>query len=218
MLTGFTAALLLITASELGDKTFFISMCLAMRHSRRFVLLGSIAALAAMTVLSVLLGQIASVFPKDLVHYGSILLFIVFGFKAFFDASRMPVGCRDKSLAVGENLIECMSDAEREAAAAIAQAEINLRKKTPFAIALEAFILVFIAEWGDRTQFSTITLAAANNPWGVAIGATFGHAICALIAVLGGRMIAGRISERTVTLIGGILFFVFAIVSWFEGA
>lgn len=217
MLTGFTAALLLITASELGDKTFFISMCLAMRHSRRFVLLGSIAALAAMTVLSVLLGQIAAIFPKDLVHHGSILLFIVFGFKCFFDASRMPVECRDKSLAAGENLVECMSDAEREAAEAIAQAEINLRKKTPFAIALEAFILVFIAEWGDRTQFSTITLAAADNPWGVALGATLGHAICALIAVLGGRMIAGRISERTVTLLGGILFFVFAIVSWFEG-
>jgi hypothetical protein len=40
MLTGFTAGLLLITLSELGDKTFFIGAILAMRHPRRWVFLG----------------------------------------------------------------------------------------------------------------------------------------------------------------------------------
>ena len=37
VLTAFTASLLLITISELGDKTFFIAVILAMRHSRRTV-------------------------------------------------------------------------------------------------------------------------------------------------------------------------------------
>ncbi|MEM6427379.1 MAG: TMEM165/GDT1 family protein, partial [Cyanobacteria bacterium P01_D01_bin.128] len=50
MLTGFTAGLLLITLSELGDKTFFIGALLAMRHSRRWVFIGVTAALFAMTV------------------------------------------------------------------------------------------------------------------------------------------------------------------------
>ena len=48
MLTAFTAGLLLITVSELGDKTFFIAALLAMRHSRRLTLVGVLAALAAM--------------------------------------------------------------------------------------------------------------------------------------------------------------------------
>ena len=210
MLTAFTAGLLLITVSELGDKTFFISMCLAMRHSRRFVFLGSIVALATMTLISVMLGQFATVLPKQLIHLGTIVLFIVFGFKMLYDASKMPIECR-----ITES-VDCASEAEREAIEAVSQAEVNLRRKTPFAITLEAFTLTFIAEWGDRTQINTMVLAASNNAIGITAGSILGHAICCAIAVFGGRLLASHISERTVTIVGGILFFVFAIVTWFE--
>jgi len=43
-----------------------------------------------------------------------------------------------------------------------------------------------------------------------------GHAICALIAVIGGGAIAGRISEKQITLIGGILFIIFGIIAAIE--
>lgn len=43
MLIAFTAGLLLITISELGDKTFFIAMVMSMRHSRRLVFAGVVA-------------------------------------------------------------------------------------------------------------------------------------------------------------------------------
>lgn len=49
------------------------------------------------------------------------------------------------------------------------------------------------------------------------LGAILGHTICALIAVMGGRLIAKHISERMLTFLGGALFLVFAIVPWFEG-
>ncbi|MBE9105818.1 TMEM165/GDT1 family protein, partial [Nostoc cf. edaphicum LEGE 07299] len=64
MLTAFTAGLLLITVSELGDKTFFIAVILAMHHPRRLVFIGVTAALAAMTILSVIFGQAVSFLPK----------------------------------------------------------------------------------------------------------------------------------------------------------
>jgi Ca2+/H+ antiporter, TMEM165/GDT1 family len=69
MLTGFTAGLLLITFSELGDKTFFIAVILAMRHPKSLVFVGVIAALASMTVISVLLGQATTLLPRDYVRY-----------------------------------------------------------------------------------------------------------------------------------------------------
>jgi Ca2+/H+ antiporter, TMEM165/GDT1 family len=218
VLTAFTAALLLITTFELGDKSFFITMCLAMRHRRRYVYAGVMAALVIMTVFSVALGQFASLLPKAVLHYASVLLLMGFGFKLLYEAVKMPPECRDKTLALEDTSAECLSDAERDAIEAVTEAERKLQKKTPFAICLEAFVLTFVAEWGDRTQFATIALAASNSAVGVTIGAISGHAICSLIAVIGGRLIAGRISERMITLLGGILFLVFAMVDWFEGA
>lgn len=205
MLTAFTAALLLITISELGDKTFFIAVILSMRHPRHLVLAGVIAALSAMTLLSVAIGQVIAVLPKIYTHYAAVGLFLLFGIKLLYEASRMTA-------ATTNEVVE-------EAKDAIEVSEKNLQGRTnSWAILLESFILTFLAEWGDRTQIATVTLAAANNAVGVTLGAILGHTICAVIAVLGGSLIAGRVSERVVTTIGGILFLVFAGVAIWEGA
>ncbi|MBF1988606.1 TMEM165/GDT1 family protein [Fischerella thermalis] len=206
MLTAFTAGLLLITVSELGDKTFFIAVILSMQHSRRLVFAGVVAALAAMTILSVGVGQAVSLLPKLYIYYAEIVLFIAFGIKLLYEGSKMSAAT-------------CDTEIVEEAKTAVAEAEKQLKnQKSIWAILLEAFVLTFMAEWGDRTQFATITLAAANNPVGVTIGAILGHATCAAIAVIGGRMLAGRISERTLTIAGGFLFILFGIVAAVEGA
>lgn len=205
MLTAFTAGLLLITVSELGDKTFFIAVILSMKHSRRLVFTGVIAALAAMTILSVVVGQTASLLPKNFIHHAEIALFFGFGVKLLYDAYRMPV-------------LTCDTEVVEEAKAVVEQADKQLLKKNScLGILLQAFTLTFMAEWGDRTQIATIALAAANNPFGITTGAILGHAICAAIAVIGGRMIAGRISERTLTFVGGFLFLLFGVVAAIEG-
>jgi putative Ca2+/H+ antiporter (TMEM165/GDT1 family) len=51
---------------------------------------------------------------------------------------------------------------------------------------------------------------------GVTAGAIVGHAICTGAAVLGGQLLALRISQRTVALSGGMLFFVFAFHNVFS--
>ena len=204
MLTAFTAALILITVSELGDKTFFIAVILSMRYPRRWVFMGVVAALAAMTILSVLMGQVFSFLPRIYLFYGEIGLFLVFGTKLFIDASKMPAHSEEAVM--------------EEAKEAIENSEKNLKRHPQqWGIILESFILTFIAEWGDRTQIATIALAASNSALAVTAGAILGHTICALIAVIGGKLIAGRISERTITVIGGVLFYVFAIASFIEG-
>ncbi len=206
MLAAFTAGLLLITVSELGDKTFFIAVILAMRHPRQLVFVGVSAALAAMTIISVLFGQAASLLPKVYIHYAEIVLFIAFGIKLLYDASKMSAAT-------------CDTEVVEEAEAAVKKADSQLPKqKTSLAILIEAFVLTFMAEWGDRTQIATIALAAGNNPIGVSAGAILGHAICAAIAVIGGKMIAGRISERQLTFAGGCLFLIFGVVAAIEGA
>ncbi|VDM85970.1 unnamed protein product, partial [Strongylus vulgaris] len=49
-------------------------------------------------------------------------------------------------------------------------------------IFIEAFTMTFVAEWGDRSQLTTIILAARENIAGVIGGGILGHAICTGIA------------------------------------
>lgn len=202
-LTGFTAGLLLITLSELGDKTFFIGMILATRHPRRWVLVGVTAALFVMTVLSVVIGQVATVLPQRYVQGLTVALFFGFGLKLLVDALRMGDA-------------GSLGDEQAEALEAVEECEAGVTQWTVGKVLIEAFSLTFVAEWGDRTQFATIALAAANHPVGVVLGATLGHAICAAIAVACGKLIAGRISERWLTTVGGLLFMVFGLVAALE--
>lgn len=51
----------------------------------------------------------------------------------------------------------------------------------------------------------------------VAIGTILGHFICTGIAVLGGRLLATKISVRTITLVGAVAFLGFAVVYAYEG-
>ncbi|MBD2178731.1 TMEM165/GDT1 family protein [Pseudanabaena sp. FACHB-1998] len=219
MLTAFTASLLLITISELGDKTFFIAVILAMRHSHRTVFSSVLAALALMTVLSVLLGQAVALLPKVYTHYGAIALFLIFGIKLIYDASQMPSKSEEAIVHEAEEAVE-----NQDSPKAIAKLPIFgnflsaiLSRYSWLGVWTQAFVMTFLAEWGDRTQISTIALAAAYNPIFVTLGAILGHAICTVIAVIGGRLIAGKISERVITAIGGFLFIIFGVTAYFQG-
>ncbi|KAJ2736884.1 GCR1-dependent translation factor 1 [Coemansia sp. BCRC 34962] len=81
---------------------------------------------------------------------------------------------------------------------------------------VETFVLVFLAEWGDRSQLATIALGAARNVYGVTAGTILGHTCCTGLAVIGGRLLASRISVKKVTYAGGVLFIVFAILYGYE--
>jgi Ca2+/H+ antiporter, TMEM165/GDT1 family len=215
MLEAFTAGLLLITASELGDKTFFMAVVLATRYPRKPVLIGVVGALAAMTILSVGIGHFLMLLPQFLLQHlpsslsflakitiqqVAALLFFLFGLKLLYESRQMSAQT-DEEVRTGAT--EAVDAGERK----------FQQRNTFWKIAIESFLLTFVAEWGDRTQIATIALAAAKNPIGVIIGGILGHTICSLIAVWGGKMIAGKISEKMITVIGGLLFILFAIVT-----
>ena len=83
---------------------------------------------------------------------------------------------------------------------------------------MQALTLTFVAEWGDRSQIATIALASAKDAIGVNVGAMLGHSVCTGMAVIGGRMLASNISEKTVSLFGGLIFLIFGVHSLMEDA
>eukprot|EP00049_Salpingoeca_infusionum_P002136 m.54304 g.54304 ORF g.54304 m.54304 type:complete len:254 (-) comp11407_c2_seq1:229-990(-) len=203
---GFFGGFSMMIVSELGDKTFFIAAILAMRHSRLVIFSGAIAALALMTVLSAYVGSIASFIPKKYTTYGAILLFVIFGLRLLKEGYSMS---DDEGLEELEEVTQELKAKEDELAAKEQAHERHIISP----VLVQSFILTFLAEWGDRSQIATIILGAKEDPLAVSIGAVLGHSVCTAIAVIGGRLLAQRISVRTVTMIGGAVFLMFAITS-----
>lgn len=75
--------------------------------------------------------------------------------------------------------------------------------------------MTFLAEWGDRSQIATIALAASFNLLMVTIGALLGHFICTMGAVQIGEWISGKVNEKYVLMVGGIVFVLSGIATLF---
>lgn len=93
---------------------------------------------------------------------------------------------------------------------------LNLMNYLFSPIWIQTFSLTFLAEWGDRSQITTIAMATSQNPFGITGGAVIGHAICTGIAVIGGRFLATKISVKMVTLSGALLFLVFSAIGFYQ--
>ena len=86
-----------------------------------------------------------------------------------------------------------------------------------FKVFVNTFGLIFLAEWGDRSQLATIVMASVNDVGGIILGSIAGHTICTTLAVLAGALIAKKISVRAVTILGGLVFVTFAIAALIMG-
>uniref|UniRef100_A0AAV1U706 GDT1 family protein n=1 Tax=Peronospora matthiolae TaxID=2874970 RepID=A0AAV1U706_9STRA len=218
--SGFVSGLLTIWATEIGDKTFFIAAILSMKKDRVVVFAGAIGALIVMTVLSVVMGVVATKFlPPSVTHYLGAVLFVLFGAKMLYDAREMnAAGPSDELIEVEEELMGKKDEgglSAKQVEEGVVKADISTDGMIQ--VFSQTFLMTFLAEWGDRSQIATVTLSATKDAFGVTLGAILGHSMCTGIAVLGGKFLAKRISERTVTLVGGVLFVLFALHSFVTG-
>jgi len=206
---GLSSSFFMILATEMGDETFIIAAVMAMRHPKLIVLGGALSALYFMTVLSSFLGVILpNLISQTTVHNCATLLYTFFGMRLIY------IGLKGEE----ENKEEEFEEVEKELQDASGKAKKSAIRSafskicTP--VFIEAGILTFLAEWGDRSQIATISLAAHENPMGVILGACMGHTICTSLAVYSGEWLGKRISSSKVALGGGCLFLIFALINF----
>lgn len=75
-------------------------------------------------------------------------------------------------------------------------------------VLLTVFIVVFVAELGDKTQLATMLFAAdkAVSKWTVFLGASLALIVASGIGVLAGGVMSQYVSERNLHYIAGIGF------------
>jgi putative Ca2+/H+ antiporter (TMEM165/GDT1 family) len=212
---GFMLSFLMIIVSEIGDKTFLIAAIMAMKHSRLVVFAGAFSSLFLMSVLSAFLGHVVpNLLPVEYTTWMAAILFLCFGIKMLSEAYHMKGDESQEEMAeVEEELLEAedrnnlrkinaeevggMDATNEKKTEQFKDGVINLMQLVFSPVFVQTFILTFLGEWGDRSQISTIALAAANNVYTVTTGVVIGHSLCTFIAVMGGRYLATKISVKT---------------------
>jgi len=88
------------------------------------------------------------------------------------------------------------------------------RITSPFMIVTVTF---FLAELGDKTMLSTVTLASQYSPVQVWLGSTLGMVLSDALAIWVGRAMGKRLPEKAVKMGAAAIFLAFGLFSIFQG-
>lgn len=86
--------------------------------------------------------------------------------------------------------------------------ETDLSPRNAF---VSGFSMIFISEWGDKTQIASALFATEYNPLMVLIGVMAALTFLSIMAIYLGKFISGRIDKRLITKIAGTLFILIGV-------
>ncbi len=82
---------------------------------------------------------------------------------------------------------------------------------------LTAFLTLFLAEIGDKTQIAVMSLSASTKkPWAVFLGGTLALAVLTAIAAFFGETITRVVSETVLRRVSATLFILIGGWMWFK--
>ena len=168
----------IIFVGELPDKTMFASLLLSTRGKPMAVWLGAAGAF-------VIHAAIATTIGVTLFHLLS---------PRVVDGVVAAVFLVGAALAIREAATE-----RRESA--IVKREVHTHRRA----VSTAFVVIFIAEWGDLTQVLTANLAVRyHSALSVAVGAVLALWAVAALAVLGGQSVLRFVNVRVVRIVTAV--------------
>ena len=85
-------------------------------------------------------------------------------------------------------------------------------------IFITAFVTIFLAELGDKTQIATLLFASnkAHNKWVIFFGAALALVLTSAIGVILGSTLSNYLNEKTLKIIGGAGFVIVGIWTLFS--
>jgi Ca2+/H+ antiporter, TMEM165/GDT1 family len=174
-----------IFVGELPDKSMFASLVLAARGRAFGVWLGSAAAFLVHVVIATTIGVgLFKLLPARALDILVAVMFLAGAAYAWFE------GSRDESHLVEEET------------------------RTHQRAAIAAFLVIFLAEWGDLTQILIANFAAKfQEPLWVAVGAVAALWSVSALAVTAGQGVLGRLPIQVVRRVTAGILLVLAVIS-----
>ncbi len=173
----------LIAAAEIGDKSQLVCMTLATRHRPWPVLLGAVTAFSLLNLLAVIFGAVVAAWLP-----------------------RWLVGVTVAVLFAGFGLHVLRSADEEEE-------DEKITEKSGHSIFITTLLMIFLAEFGDKTQIAVAGLSTTVNPVAVWAGATAALAMTSAIGVIAGRTVFQHLPIHIIHKLSGFLFLILAALA-----
>ena len=94
--------------------------------------------------------------------------------------------------------------------------EEEIQEKSSHSIFLTTFLLITVAEFGDKTQLAVVALSSAALPAAVWLGATAALLSTSIIGVLAGRIILQKFPLALLHNISGVIFLILASAALYK--
>ena len=199
----------IIFVSEIADRTFILVLIYASKISWLPLLITGLLAMGLMNILAIGVGYLVPlILVKGLIDWIGFACFFLFGIFSIYDYFTMD----------SKKLHEVVLDEQEEQANAYkSYTDTDLIVQSPnqnsntFANCCELFGLLCASELGDKSEITTIAIAAIYNLYGVLVGTMLAYFSTIVLAVLLGHILCKYLSEKSMSLIGGIIFLLFAL-------
>lgn len=159
----------IIFIGELPDKTMFANLVMATRGRPRQVWLGAAGAFLVHVVIATTVGVAIFALLPHRVVDAMVAAMFLFG------------------------AVYAWRESQKD------EKELAEKESSRHGVMLTAFIVIFVAEWGDLTQILTVNLAAHyHSPVSVGVGAILALWAVAGIAVVGGQTLMRFVNVSTI--------------------
>lgn len=177
---------MLVFLAEFGDKSQLVCMTLAARHRHWPVLLGAVVAFALLNLLAVLFGAVVASWIPEF-----WLALIVAGLFGFFGI---------------QSLLMKHDDSE----------DGSVEARSSHSLFITALLMIFVAEFGDKTQLAVAGLASTYHGLPVWIGSTLALLATTAVGVMVGQRLLKRLPLGLIHKFSGVLFLLLALVALYQ--
>lgn len=180
------ASFLLVFLAEFGDKSQLVCMTLAAKHRHWPVLLGAVTAFAILNLLAVLFGAVVASWIPAF-----WLALIVAGLFGFFGIQSL-----------------LMKDDEAD--------DESTSVRSSHSLFVSALLMIFVAEFGDKTQLAVAGLASTYHGLPVWIGSTLALLATTALGVMVGQRLLKRLPLGLIHKFSGGFFLLLALLALYQ--
>jgi putative Ca2+/H+ antiporter (TMEM165/GDT1 family) len=177
---------LLIVAAEIGDKSQLVCMTLASRHRPMPVLWGAVIAFAFLNTLAVVFGAAIAHWLPESVIAAAVAVLF-----AVFGIHALLAADGDDD-------------------------DDEIKEKSGHGIFITTFLMITVAEFGDKTQLAVVALSSTATPAAIWLGSTAALAFTSALGILAGRTILKKLPLTLLHKISGLIFLAIALIAGYR--